>query len=64
MPFRREIHIPAFAIGGINGENIAGVLEAGFRRVAVSSAVTAASDPAAAARTLRQMLRGQGQFSG
>jgi thiamine-phosphate pyrophosphorylase len=59
-----EIHIPAFAIGGINGENIAGVLEAGFRCVAVSNAVTAAPEPAAAVRKLRQMLRSQGQFSG
>ena len=61
---QREIRIPAFAIGGINGENIAGVMEAGFRRVAVSNAVTAAPEPAAAVRKLRQMLRSQGQFSG
>ena len=53
-----EIPIPAFAIGGINGENIARVLETGFRRVAVSGAVTAATDPVATARLLRQMLRG------
>ncbi len=55
-----EISIPAFAIGGINCENVAGVLEAGFRRVAVSGAVTAATDPAAVARSLRQILRGIG----
>lgn len=51
-----EIAIPAFAIGGICGENLGQVLEAGFRRIAVSSAVTAAAEPAAAARALRQML--------
>ena len=55
---RAEIQIPAFAIGGIHQENIACVLEAGFQRVAVSGAVTAATDPVAAARSLRQTLRG------
>lgn len=53
-----EIPIPAFAIGGIHQENIARVLETGFCRVAVSGAVTAATDPAAAARLLHQTLRG------
>jgi thiamine-phosphate pyrophosphorylase len=57
-----EICIPAFAIGGINGENIGRVLETGFRRVALSGAVTAATDPAAAARSLRQMLRVSTRF--
>lgn len=51
-----EIAIPAFAIGGIRDENLPQVLETGFRRIAVSSAVTAATNPAAAARTLRQRL--------
>ena len=58
-----EISIPAFAIGGINGENIARVLETGFRRVAVSGAVTAATDPAAAARSLCQAVRGPNLFT-
>jgi thiamine-phosphate pyrophosphorylase len=52
-----EVHIPAFAIGGINRENLACVLEAGFYRVAVSGAVTTSTGPVAAARSLRQTLR-------
>ncbi len=51
-----EIAIPAFAIGGIRGENLSRVLETGFCRIAVSGAVTAAKEPAAAARSLRQLL--------
>jgi len=58
-----EIPLPAFAIGGINGENIARVLETGFRRIAVSGAVTAATDPAAAARSLCRTVRGPNQFT-
>jgi thiamine-phosphate pyrophosphorylase len=60
---RAEIPIPAFAIGGINGENIADVVEAGFRRVAVSGAVMAATDPAAAVRSLCQIVRGPKHFT-
>lgn len=51
-----EIRLPAFAIGGIDQRNVAQVLAAGFRRIAVSAAVTAAGDPAAAAGTLRATL--------
>ncbi|MCU0979957.1 MAG: thiamine phosphate synthase [Pirellulaceae bacterium] len=58
-----EISLPAFAIGGINGENIARVLETGFRRIAVSGAVTAATDPAAAARSLCRAVRGPNLFT-
>jgi thiamine-phosphate pyrophosphorylase len=46
-----EIRLPAFAIGGITPKNLPQVLAAGFTRVAVSRAVTAAVDPAAVART-------------
>jgi len=53
-----EIRLPAFAIGGISGANVAEVLAAGFTRIAVSSAVTTASDPAAAARELLAALEG------
>jgi len=44
-----EIPIPAFAIGGITLANLPQVLAAGFTRVAVSAAITAAEHPAAAA---------------
>jgi len=55
-----EIRLPAFAIGGITRENLPEVLRAGFRRVAVSGAVTTAPNPAAAARDLLTALeRGQ-----
>ncbi len=45
-----EIRLPAFAIGGITRENLAQVLETGIDRVAVSSALLNANDPAGAAR--------------
>jgi len=47
-----EIRLPAFAIGGITAENLPEVLAAGMTRVAVSGAITAAADPAGAARVL------------
>jgi thiamine-phosphate pyrophosphorylase len=52
-----ELQVPAFAIGGIHSTNVAQVLAAGFRRIAVSAAVTAASEPATAARSLLERLR-------
>jgi thiamine-phosphate pyrophosphorylase len=52
----REIRLPAFAIGGIQRANLDQVLAAGFTRVAVSGAVLAASDPAAAVRELSAVL--------
>lgn len=52
-----EIRLPAFAIGGINEENLDAVLATGFRRVAVSAAVIEAPDPAAAARRLLARLQ-------
>jgi thiamine-phosphate pyrophosphorylase len=51
-----EIRLPAFAIGGITRENVPQVLAAGFRRIAVSGAVAAAADPAAAVRELLARL--------
>ena len=47
-----EIRLPAFAIGGIRLENLGEVLEAGFRRVAVSGAITSRDSPASAVRSL------------
>jgi thiamine-phosphate pyrophosphorylase len=40
-----EISLPAFAIGGIDASNVADVIAAGCRRVAVSSAICSAKDP-------------------
>lgn len=51
-----EIRLPAFAIGGIHRENLPDVLSTGIARIAVSGAITATADPAAAARELKGML--------
>ncbi len=48
---------PWFAIGGINADTLDEVLEAGARRICVVRAITEASDPEAAARTLGDRLR-------
>ena len=52
-----EILLPAFAIGGINLENVESVMHAGLTRVAVSAAVAQASNPRNAASALRERLR-------
>jgi thiamine-phosphate pyrophosphorylase len=39
-----QVSIPAFAIGGITLENLAQVLSTGFRRIAVSRALSCAED--------------------
>jgi len=51
-----EISLPAFAIGGIDRENLSEVLETGVKRVAVSGAVTSATDPAAVVRAIRTWM--------
>lgn len=51
-----EITLPAFAIGGITLTNVPEVLAAGFKRVAVSGAVTGAIDRPGAAIPLRELL--------
>jgi thiamine-phosphate pyrophosphorylase len=48
--------VPFFAIGGITKHNVAAVADAGAPRVAVVRALTEASDPEAAARTLRRAV--------
>ena len=48
---------PWFAIGGIDGETLPAVVEAGARRVVVVRAVTEAPDPAAAVTALLDGLR-------
>ena len=51
-----EISLPAFAIGGIDRENLPQVLAAGMRRIAISSAVIDSDDPVKAAVQLRRLL--------
>jgi thiamine-phosphate pyrophosphorylase len=62
----REIRLPAFAIGGIDLSNVRQVCDAGFSRVAVCHSVINASDPADAARRLREAVaqadRGPGEI--
>ncbi len=48
--------LPTFAIGGINGNNLDRVLAAGARRIAVTSAISAANDPIVATRELKRRL--------
>jgi thiamine-phosphate pyrophosphorylase len=52
----RSIALPAYAIGGITVERLDELAALGIRRVAVGAAVTAAADPAAAARALIERL--------
>ena len=47
---------PWFAIGGIDADRLADVLEAGARRIVVVRAITAAEDPRAAAEQLSSAL--------
>ena len=47
---------PWFAIGGLDAGNLDAVLAAGARRIVVVRAITAADDPQAAARALRDRL--------
>jgi thiamine-phosphate pyrophosphorylase len=51
-----DTEMPWFAIGGIDADRLPEVLEAGARRVVVVRAITAAEDPAAAARALRSAV--------
>ncbi len=51
-----EIRLPAFAIGGITRENLDQVKSAGFKRVAISGAITEAEDPVQAAREIKAEL--------
>jgi len=48
----REIEIPSFAIGGIDAQNVSQIVAAGFRRIAVSSAVIQARSVKGAAEKL------------
>ena len=52
----KEIQLPAFAIGGINLENVSLIAEAGLSRIAVSAAVVRSSEPKSAVVALKQKL--------
>lgn len=52
----RDCAIPTFVLGGVSIDNVESVIAAGGRRIAVSSAVLQADDPAATARQLRHRL--------
>ena len=54
-----SVKIPVVAIGGITPDNAADPIAAGATSVAVISAITAADDPATAARTLRAAVVGK-----
>lgn len=49
-------HVPFFAIGGIDSDNVETVLDAGASRICVLRAISAAGDPEQATRTLREAL--------
>jgi thiamine-phosphate pyrophosphorylase len=52
-----EISLPAFAIGGIQVENLPQVLAAGMTRVAIGSTITQAANPAAIAAQMHKALQ-------
>ena len=54
---KAAVDAPVCAIGGINADNVAGVVAAGTDIVAVISAVCGADDPEAAAAALAQAMR-------
>ena len=51
-----EITLPAFAIGGIDLQNVSEVASAGLRRIAVAGCVCSAASPGAVVRQLRKAL--------
>ena len=53
---RARSALPLFAIGGIGPDNVAAVVAAGCRRIAVAAAVLGAADPRRAAAALRRGL--------
>jgi len=52
----KEVNMPIVAIGGIRADNVARLVEAGAKCVAVSSAVCSAADPQAAAEAIKKQL--------
>ena len=60
----KRTSLPFFAIGGIDRDSLAAVIEAGARRVAVVRALTDASDPAIVARAIAETLLAAGERPG
>ncbi len=60
LPFLKQVaashSVPAFAIGGIQSDNLNQVLETGFTRVAVAGAILKAVDPVAAVAAMKRQL--------
>jgi thiamine-phosphate pyrophosphorylase len=56
MELRRQSHHKLIAIGGINSNNIQGVLDAGADGIAVASAICDKNDPKVAAAQLRESI--------
>ncbi len=54
---KRELDLPIVAIGGVNAQNGAALIEAGANALAVISAVFDADNIASAARELRELFR-------
>jgi len=57
---RAVTRVPLVAIGGINAENVAPVVEAGADAICVTAAVGAAPNPEVAARRLVEAIRQAG----
>ena len=57
---REVTRVPLVAIGGINAENVAPVVEAGADAICVTAAVGLAPDPKAAASRLMSAIRAAG----
>lgn len=53
----QAVSIPILAIGGVNADNIGGVINAGASGAAVITAIAAATDPQAASAALAQNMR-------
>jgi thiamine-phosphate pyrophosphorylase len=56
IQFLKDKPVEAVAIGGINLENIEKVLQAGARRIAVSSCICKAENPGQVCKTLKQKI--------
>jgi thiamine-phosphate pyrophosphorylase len=54
---REKVSIPILAIGGINKENVKGVIQAGADGIAVISAIMSADDAIKATRELKDSIR-------
>ncbi|TQQ83585.1 thiamine phosphate synthase [Halonotius terrestris] len=57
------VKLPVVAIGGITPDNASGPIQAGASAVAVISAITAADDPEAATRELREAVVGKAEVA-